>query len=212
MSKKTVPGKRHFPAREARKSDTRQRLLNAAVSCFRSSGYAATTMDDIAHRAGTTRVTVYRHFSGKTDIARQLLSTMSADGAELMARHNRMRAPKKRALVELVRDVRTFYRSHSAAMEALSGALAIDQELVCYYSELVRDLTGAMTDHLSLHPEKERTEQHRQAMLVFLLVERLMFFNTLHATCLSGEEMIESMALAIGRLMFPVTSAAASKA
>ncbi|MFD0474935.1 TetR family transcriptional regulator [Nonomuraea thailandensis] len=43
--------------REAQKEMTRKLLLDSGVELFVSKGYAATTVDDIASAAGTTRVT-----------------------------------------------------------------------------------------------------------------------------------------------------------
>lgn len=45
--------------REAQKQMTRRLLLDAGLELFTTKGYAATTVDDIATAAGTTRVTFY---------------------------------------------------------------------------------------------------------------------------------------------------------
>jgi AcrR family transcriptional regulator len=65
--------------------NTRQRLVLAAVDLFTEQGYDATTVSEIADRAGgLTKMTFFRHFSDKRevlfagqDVHRQLL----ADGA-----------------------------------------------------------------------------------------------------------------------------------
>jgi AcrR family transcriptional regulator len=43
--------------REVQKQQTRQLLLDTGLELFESKGYAATTIDDIAAGAGTTRTT-----------------------------------------------------------------------------------------------------------------------------------------------------------
>jgi AcrR family transcriptional regulator len=48
-------------------SDTRERLLEAAVACVERSGLAKTTLEDVANEAGLSRATVYRHFPGGRD-------------------------------------------------------------------------------------------------------------------------------------------------
>lgn len=63
--------------REAQKAMTRQRLLDTALEIFESQGYAATTIDDIATAAGTTRVTFYAHFPSRRDIMRALLDELN---------------------------------------------------------------------------------------------------------------------------------------
>jgi AcrR family transcriptional regulator len=45
----------------------RQRLAEAAVTLFDENGYDATTVDDIAARAGVSRSTFFRHYRSKDD-------------------------------------------------------------------------------------------------------------------------------------------------
>lgn len=47
---------------------TREQLLEAALQIFRNKGYTATTLDDIARQAGTTRGAIYWHFGGKAEL------------------------------------------------------------------------------------------------------------------------------------------------
>ena len=57
-----------------RKADSRARLLAAAVEQFGVGGYSPTSVDDIASAAGVSRMTFYRHFRSKADIAGALFS------------------------------------------------------------------------------------------------------------------------------------------
>ncbi len=47
--------------------DSRTRLVDAAMSLFGEHGYAATTVDEIAARAGVTARTFFRHFPDKEE-------------------------------------------------------------------------------------------------------------------------------------------------
>lgn len=60
--------------REEQKHLTRNRILDAAVTALDRKSFVDTTMEDIARAAGVTRVTVYAHFPGKTEILRALLA------------------------------------------------------------------------------------------------------------------------------------------
>jgi len=53
--------------REQRKSETRERLLNAATELFVSRGFEETTYDDIARVAGVARQTVFNYYPRKED-------------------------------------------------------------------------------------------------------------------------------------------------
>ena len=60
-----------------------ERLVVAAVDLFTEQGYDATTVAQIAERAGVTRSTFFRHFSDKREIlvaGQETLSRLLADG------------------------------------------------------------------------------------------------------------------------------------
>ena len=59
--------------RETKKSQTRQLLLDKALALFESKGYAATTIDEIAASAGTTRTTFYQYFPSKSQLMQAVI-------------------------------------------------------------------------------------------------------------------------------------------
>ncbi len=52
-------------------SPTADRILGAALGLFLSQGIRKTSIDEIAERAGVTRVTVYRYFSDRQQLVQQ---------------------------------------------------------------------------------------------------------------------------------------------
>ncbi len=61
----------------------RERLVVAAVDLFTEQGYDATTVAQIAERAGVTRSTFFRHFSDKREVlvaGQETLSQLLAEG------------------------------------------------------------------------------------------------------------------------------------
>ncbi|MEV1008945.1 TetR/AcrR family transcriptional regulator [Streptomyces sp. NPDC049881] len=56
-----------------RRGATRQRLYDAAVGLIAEQGFASTTVEQIAERAGVAKGTVYYNFGGKTELFEQLL-------------------------------------------------------------------------------------------------------------------------------------------
>jgi AcrR family transcriptional regulator len=59
--------------REQQKQMTRRLLLEAGLRLFQEKGYAATTVDDIASAAGTTRVTFYAYFPSRSALMKALI-------------------------------------------------------------------------------------------------------------------------------------------
>jgi AcrR family transcriptional regulator len=62
--------------REAQKRMTRELLLREGLGLFEAKGYAATTIDDIAAAAGTTRQTFYLHFGSKAALMKELITAV----------------------------------------------------------------------------------------------------------------------------------------
>jgi AcrR family transcriptional regulator len=60
-------------ARRLRRAERREQLLAAATQAFARTGFAATSLDDIAEAAGISRVLLYRHFESKTDLYRAVM-------------------------------------------------------------------------------------------------------------------------------------------
>jgi AcrR family transcriptional regulator len=61
------------PGRRLRRAERREQILTAATRAFARTGFAATSLDDIAAEAAISRVILYRHFDSKTDLYRAVL-------------------------------------------------------------------------------------------------------------------------------------------
>jgi AcrR family transcriptional regulator len=55
-------------SRAERREQTRQELLSAAEACFASQGFHASSVDQVAERAGYTKGAVYSNFASKEDL------------------------------------------------------------------------------------------------------------------------------------------------
>ena len=67
------PSPQAVAPRRNRAERTRRRILEAAGHCFASSGYAKTTVEAIAARAGVSKGIVYHHYRGKEQILERVL-------------------------------------------------------------------------------------------------------------------------------------------
>lgn len=62
---KKTPRTYSSPLREARATETRERILAAVAAWLQDDAHGAFTFDDIAERAGVERRTVFRHFESR---------------------------------------------------------------------------------------------------------------------------------------------------
>ncbi|MFH9421015.1 TetR/AcrR family transcriptional regulator [Streptomyces sp. NPDC017529] len=69
------------PGPGPRRGATRRKLFDAAVTLIAEQGFSATTVDEIAERAGVAKGTVYYNFASKNVLYEELLR----DGVDLLA-------------------------------------------------------------------------------------------------------------------------------
>jgi len=60
-------------SREEQRRQTRERLLDSALEVFEARGYADSSLEEIAERAGHTRKAVYSNFSGKGELLLEIV-------------------------------------------------------------------------------------------------------------------------------------------
>lgn len=73
-----MTGEKSEPLRRLPRAQRREQILDAATEAFALSGFAATSLDDIAEQSGVTRVILYRHFDSKADLYQAVLDRMCA--------------------------------------------------------------------------------------------------------------------------------------
>jgi AcrR family transcriptional regulator len=104
--------------RSRRREDTRQRLFEAAVELIAEQGFSATTVDDIAARAGVAKGTVYYNFESKTVLFEELLR----HGIGLLTAEFRAAVaglPPREAVAALVRAELEYIRRYRAFAQLL---------------------------------------------------------------------------------------------
>jgi AcrR family transcriptional regulator len=74
------------PHPEAEHSNTRQRILDAALDLFTEQGYDGTSLREIAAQLGVTKAALYYHFESKEDILRALHMRLHEVGRDALMR------------------------------------------------------------------------------------------------------------------------------
>jgi AcrR family transcriptional regulator len=104
--------------RVRRRDQTRQRLFEAAVELIAEQGFSATTVDDIAARAGVAKGTVYYNFESKTGLFEELLR----HGIGLLTADFRAAVdgvPPRAAVAALIRAQLAYIRRYRAFAQLL---------------------------------------------------------------------------------------------
>lgn len=121
-------------------------ILDAADAAFRELGFAATSVEEIATRAGLTRKTVYNLFASKEDIGLQLIARVEAN--------------------------ETPYRERMAAGEdalALLETVLLDSASWCLANPALAKLALAPPDRPSLEPPPGRPSFQRLVRDILVL-------------------------------------------
>jgi AcrR family transcriptional regulator len=71
-------------APRARPGDTRERILEVALTLFNEQGYDKTSLREIAERLDVTKAALYYHFERKEDILAELRRRLHAVGGDLV--------------------------------------------------------------------------------------------------------------------------------
>jgi AcrR family transcriptional regulator len=90
------------PSRRQRAQETRDRLFLAACDLFVAKGYAGTTVDSIASRAGVAKGTFFVHFKTKDAVATQLIENQTASARRAHERAHAAGAGPVEAMVAKV--------------------------------------------------------------------------------------------------------------
>ena len=97
MSAKKTTSRR----RAERTAAKRAAIIDGATACFLRTGYAGTSVDAIADRAGVSKQTVYEHFGGKEQLFTEIvMSTIDEVGQPFFDRLHALEATETPARLE----------------------------------------------------------------------------------------------------------------
>jgi len=86
------------------RAERRDAILRGAAEAFARTGYAATSMEDIAAASGITKLIVYRHFDSKEELYRAVLQRVFDRLAEVFLAGYRETGIGARSLLTVARD------------------------------------------------------------------------------------------------------------
>ncbi|MEV6561522.1 TetR family transcriptional regulator [Nocardia sp. NPDC051756] len=146
--------KKQSALREARKAETEQKILDAAVRLFLTDGYVATTLADVATAAGVGARTVYLRFGTKADLLNRAIDVaIVGDTAEVDVAHREWHV---RAVTASTLDerIRAYAEGSRGLMERAAPLIAVavqaeaSEPLIAAAAKAGRDATHANITHV----------------------------------------------------------------
>lgn len=124
--------------RAERQDETRRRIVDAAIELHKTIGPAATTISDIADRAGVGRVTVYRHFPDELTLFRACSgSYLQRNPLPDPERWHEIADPLKRLRTALI-EVYEYHRTHEALFTHVLADVRDHQVMTPYHAHWER--------------------------------------------------------------------------
>lgn len=152
----------------SRREATRQKLYEAAVTLIAEQGFSATTVDEIAERAGVAKGTVYYNFASKSVLFEELLrhgvGLLTASLKEAAERSDRADGTKVDALDAMIRAGLGFIAHYPAFTQLYvaelwrtnrawqSTLMVMRQQVVAVIEDVLRDgvANGEFSDEIDV--------------------------------------------------------------
>ncbi|GAB3344636.1 TetR/AcrR family transcriptional regulator [Modestobacter lapidis] len=162
--------------RAAQKEMTRKLLLSTALTLFESQGYAATTVDDIAAAAGTTRVTFYAYFPSRSDLMRELIAELNgildrinspAHGSTANTLVAAVREGTRESISAWLTDVSGQWDTIRPYTNAANEAATVDPELRSLVGQWIEEVVADIEEGLAGAGRFDPDTRHARGALAF---------------------------------------------
>jgi AcrR family transcriptional regulator len=118
------------PYRTRRRADgtqaTRERIKTAVRELLAEGSFHASTVEEVADRAGVARATLYQHFRSRLELVDAICETFDENPALLRIREIVELPDADKALAETIADCIQFWSSEDPILQQLYGVAAID--------------------------------------------------------------------------------------
>ena len=130
------------PRRRLPQEERRQTLVDAASELFAERGYDYVTLDEVAARAGVTKVIVYRHFGSKKALYLTLLATHRDELLRTLAEGMAIKRPLEDRVPAVANAWFAYVETHPFAWAMLFRDATGDPEIRAFH-ETMRDTARA---------------------------------------------------------------------
>lgn len=167
------------PLRTQQSEQSRAAVIAAARALFLAQGYAATTVDQIAQRAGVSKPTVFNAVGNKARVLKTVRDVVMAgdDGPEPVTARRSVAAIAEAADLDAAvraaaRHISTLAQRYHGIHEVLRGAAQVDPEMAELWATAERERhvgAGHLLERLTRHAKPVVTRTRAQDQLWLLM-------------------------------------------
>jgi AcrR family transcriptional regulator len=183
VKRKAEPGTR----RAAQARATRRRITDQALELFLRHGYAATTLDQIAARAGVAVQTVYFHFGNKATVLKEVVDVLAVGDDEPVpmldrpwVQRVRHEPDSRRALAIWLSNGRVIFTRVAPIMKIVRDAAGADPEMAAQWQANQRQRLTAYRAFAQQFADKQALRPglpvQEAADIIFALVSLEVYF------------------------------------
>jgi AcrR family transcriptional regulator len=159
------------PTRRLLRREERQAsILHGAAAAFAGSGFASTSMEDVAEACGVTKLIVYRHFDSKEELYRAILQRVFDRQAEELL--DGLAHPGQQGLG--ARTLLTVAREDPAAFTLLWRHAPREPQFATYAEELRSMSVGAVRDLMQIASDDPAFDAWSAEVVIGWLVEAVL--------------------------------------
>jgi AcrR family transcriptional regulator len=164
---------------ERRKEQKKEVIVRAALELFQTYGFKKASVNEIAHRAGVSQVTIYNHFGSKEGLVREVVKKLYLDILERFKKIIRGDRPFLEKLETIVFDKTQLAGQYQG--ELLQEALSRDPEIQQFTESIwQKEVNQLMIDLFDEGKKQGYIDQQlsREAIMLYLDIMRKGVFNS----------------------------------
>lgn len=158
---------------ERRKEQKKESIRRAALELFKIYGFKKVSINDIAHKAGVSQVTIYNHFGSKDDLVREVVKAQFLGMLEKVRESMKQERSFPEKLETIVFDKTEIARQYHG--ELLQTALQNDPEMQQWFESLWQQDINQLTIDLVEDGKKQgyiNPERSQEALMLYLEILR----------------------------------------
>jgi AcrR family transcriptional regulator len=158
----------------AKGEDTKARLENAALSLFARQGYDKTTIKEITYEAGVSVALLYRYYSGKQDLLKQILDHILCF-PQISDQYSDKSIDE--LLLIVARDLYKFTCDHKMTIQFLSSERHFNREVAQVVEAFSKSARSSLRIFLQRRIETGELREHNIDASIFMLTQSIASIN-----------------------------------